>query len=99
MVCAQRCACQTAGKAVLANLSPEMVKADKLVGIRSLPVDPSAYNQAPIGGLKVVTDNGCLPLGRQVRKTFTKFMLKASSRGTLEHDPGGAQAIVDNALK
>jgi phosphoglucomutase len=48
-----------AEKAVLERLSPEMVAAQELAGekiIATLTCAP--YNNAPIGGLKVVTENG-----------------------------------------
>jgi phosphoglucomutase len=46
-------------KQVLSNLSPEMVEADSLAGeqvIAKLTRAPA--NDAPIGGLKVITENG-----------------------------------------
>ena len=48
-----------AQKAVLAKLSPEMVQAEELAGENILAKLTNAPgNNAPIGGLKIVTDNG-----------------------------------------
>jgi phosphoglucomutase len=44
---------------VLAGLSPEMVTAEELAGEKiTAKLTRAPYNQAPIGGLKVVTENG-----------------------------------------
>lgn len=49
----------TAQKAVLAELSPEQVKADSLAGETiTAKITRASGNQAPIGGLKVCTENG-----------------------------------------
>jgi phosphoglucomutase len=48
-----------AQKAVLERLSPEMVAAQDLAGEKILgKLTCAPYNNAPIGGLKVVTENG-----------------------------------------
>lgn len=46
-------------KAVLSALSPEMVKAEKLAGEKIIAkLTRAPFNQADIGGLKVITENG-----------------------------------------
>ena len=90
-----------AGKAVLANLSPEMVKADKLVGDEiTAKLTRAPYNQAPIGGLKVVTDNGWFaarPSGTEdVYKIYAESFIGEEHLSMIQAE---AQAIVDNALK
>lgn len=48
-----------AQKRVMANLSPELIQADKLAGDRiTAKLTRAPANNAPIGGLKVVTDKG-----------------------------------------
>jgi phosphoglucomutase len=48
-----------AQKAVLSGLSPEMVQAEMLAGMRiAAKLTRAPWNDAPIGGLKVVTDDG-----------------------------------------
>lgn len=48
-----------AQKAVLERLSPEMVTAQELAGEKiTAKLTSAPYNNAPIGGLKVVTENG-----------------------------------------
>jgi len=89
------------GKAVLANLSPEMVKADKLVGDEiTAKLTRAPYNQAPIGGLKVVTDNGWFaarPSGTEdVYKIYAESFIGEEHLSMIQAE---AQAIVDNALK
>ena len=91
----------TAGKAVLANLSPEMVKADKLVGDKiTAKLTRAPYNQTPIGGLKVVTDNGWFaarPSGTEdVYKIYAESFIGEQHLSMIQAE---AQAIVDNALK
>ncbi|CUH96511.1 Phosphoglucomutase [Propionispora sp. 2/2-37] len=49
----------TAQKTVLSKLSPEQVKADVLAGeLITAKITRASGNQAPIGGLKVCTENG-----------------------------------------
>lgn len=89
-----------AGKALLSNLSPEQVKASTLVGdaiIAKLTKAP--YNQAPIGGLKVVTANGWFaarPSGTEdVYKIYAESFVSADHLSNIQAE---AQAIVDAAL-
>lgn len=90
-----------AQKAVLGNLSPEMVEAQELAGekiVAKLTHAPS--NHAPIGGLKVVTDNGWFA----VRPSGTEDIYKiyAESFKGVDHlkaIQAEAQTIVSAALK
>jgi phosphoglucomutase len=90
----------SAGKAVLANLSPDMVKAGTLVGdkiIAKLTLAP--YNQAPIGGLKVATDWGWFaarPSGTEdVYKIYAESFVSEEHLSKIQSE---AQAIVDASL-
>jgi phosphoglucomutase len=90
-----------AGKAILANFSPEMVKADKLVGDKiTAKLTRAPYNQAAIGGLKVLTDHGWFaarPSGTEdVYKIYAESFI---SEEHLRRIQAEAQAIVDAALK
>jgi phosphoglucomutase len=91
----------TEGKKILGNLSPEMVKASELVGdpIKA-KLTNAPYNNAPIGGLKVVTGNGWFaarPSGTEdVYKIYAESFV---SQEHLEKIQAEAQAIVDAALK
>ncbi|MBN2472057.1 MAG: alpha-D-glucose phosphate-specific phosphoglucomutase [Anaerolineae bacterium] len=90
-----------AGKAVLANLSPEKVQASALAGDQILhKLTRAPYNQAAIGGLKVVTENGWFaarPSGTEdVYKIYAESFV---SQAHLEQIQGEAQAIVDAALE
>ena len=76
---AHRCARQAEQKAKLGKLSPESVKESTLAGepiIAKLTRAPG--NDAPIGGLKVVTATAGLPRGHQAPRTSTRFMRRAS---------------------
>jgi phosphoglucomutase len=89
-----------AGKDALANLSPEMVQASELVGDRiTAKLTRAPYNQAPIGGLKVVTDNSWFaarPSGTEdVYKIYAESFI---SEDHLKSVQAEAQAIVDAAL-
>jgi phosphoglucomutase len=88
-------------KAVLSQLSPEMVAARQLAGepiLAKLTRAPS--NDAPIGGLKVVTENGWFaarPSGTEnIYKIYAESFLGS---GHLRDIQEQAQAIVDAALK
>jgi phosphoglucomutase len=89
-----------AGKAALANLSPEMVAANQLVGDKiTAKLTNAPYNQAPIGGLKVVTEHGWFaarPSGTEdVYKVYAESFV---SKEHLNQIQAEAQAIVDAAL-
>jgi phosphoglucomutase len=88
-------------KSVLSQLSPEMVEANKMAGEpiqAKLTRAPS--NNAPIGGLKVVTENGWFaarPSGTEnIYKIYAESFL---GRDHLKNIQEEAQAIVNSALK
>ncbi len=90
-----------AQKNVLSNLSPEMVQADQLAGekiIAKLTLAPG--NNASIGGLKVVTQNGWFaarPSGTEnIYKVYAESFNGAEHLKTIQSE---AQAIVLAALK
>jgi phosphoglucomutase len=91
----------SAGKAILANLSPAKVQAGELAGdtIRH-KLTQAPYNGASIGGLKVVTDNGWFaarPSGTEdVYKIYAESFV---SQAHLEQIQAEAQTIVDAALQ
>ncbi|MGO2157171.1 MAG: phosphoglucomutase (alpha-D-glucose-1,6-bisphosphate-dependent) [Serratia proteamaculans] len=81
----------SAQKAALFKLSPEMVKADTLAGdpiTARLTAAPG--NGAPIGGLKVMTDNGWFaarPSGtEEAYKIYCESFLGAEHREKIEHE-------------
>jgi phosphoglucomutase len=87
--------------AVLSQLSPEMVAARQLAGepiLAKLTRAPS--NDAPIGGLKVVTENGWFaarPSGTEnIYKIYAESFLGSGHLRDIQEE---AQAIVDAALK
>jgi phosphoglucomutase len=89
-----------AGKAVLASLSPEQVNASTLAGERiTAKMTQASYNQAPIGGLKVVTENGWFaarPSGTEdVYKIYAESFVSAEHLGRIQAE---AQAIIDTVL-
>lgn len=89
------------GKAVLANLSPGMVEASELVGDKIIAkLTRAPYNQAPIGGLKVVTGSGWFaarPSGTEdVYKIYAESFISEEHLSRIQAE---AQAIVDGALK
>ncbi len=89
------------GKAALASLAPERVAASELAGDRILAkLTRAPYNQAPIGGLKVVTANGWFaarPSGTEdVYKIYAESFVSEAHLGQIQAE---AQAIVDAALK
>jgi phosphoglucomutase len=90
-----------AGKIALANLSPEMVKASQLVGDAiTAKLTHAPYNNAAIGGLKVVTQNGWFaarPSGTEdVYKIYAESFVSQEHLNSIQAE---AQAIVDAALK
>ena len=89
------------GKTALANLSPEKVTASELVGDKiTAKLTNAPCNQAAIGGLKVVTENGWFaarPSGTEdVYKIYAESFI---SEEHLEKIQAEAQAIVDAALE
>lgn len=87
-------------KAILGNLSPEKVKAQALAGepiVARLTQAP--YNQAPIGGLKVVTENGWFaarPSGTEdVYKIYAESFISEQHLHQIQEE---AQQIVSDAL-
>jgi phosphoglucomutase len=90
-----------AGKAALSNLSPEKVEAKELVGDKiTAKLTKAPYNQAAIGGLKVVTDKGWFaarPSGTEdVYKIYAESFVGEEHLSKIQAE---AQAIVDAALK
>jgi phosphoglucomutase len=89
-----------AGKMALSSLSPEQVKASMLVGDPiTAKLTKAPYNQAPIGGLKVVTVNGWFaarPSGTEdVYKIYAESFISADHLSSIQAE---AQSIVDAAL-
>jgi phosphoglucomutase len=88
-------------KTVLANLSPEMVQAEELAGERILAkLTHAPCNHAPIGGLKVVTENGWFaarPSGTEdVYKVYAESFIGVEHLKRIQAE---AQAIVAAALR
>ena len=88
-------------KNVLSQLSPEMVEAKQVAGEpiqAKLTRAPS--NNAPIGGLKVVTENGWFaarPSGTEnIYKIYAESFLGLEHLNAIQEE---AQAIVNDALK
>jgi len=87
-------------KAVLAALSPEMVKADKLAGDPiTAKLTKAPCNNAPIGGLKVSTEFGWFaarPSGTEdIYKIYAESLKGAEHLARIQSE---ARAIVDAAL-
>jgi len=90
-----------AGKTVLGSLSPERVAAGELVGDPiTAKLTRAPYNDAPIGGLKVVTGNGWFaarPSGTEdVYKIYAESFVGEEHLSKVQAE---AQAIVDAALE
>jgi phosphoglucomutase len=90
-----------AQKAILKSLSPDMVTADTLAGEPILAkLTRAPGNDAPIGGLKVVAQNGWFaarPSGTEdIYKIYAESFL---GEDHLERILQEAQAIVDAALR
>ena len=90
-----------AEKALLGNLSPDQVKAEQLAGEKiTAKMTRAPFNNAPIGGLKVVTANGWFaarPSGTEdVYKIYAESFTSAEHLLRIQEE---AQAIVDAALK
>jgi phosphoglucomutase len=89
-----------AGKAILANLSPEKVAASELGGEKIIAkLTHAPFNHAAIGGLKVETANGWFaarPSGTEnVYKIYAESFISADHLSRIQSE---AQAIVDAAL-
>jgi phosphoglucomutase len=90
-----------AQKAALANLSPDMVEADSLAGETiTAKLTRAPGNNEPIGGLKVVTENGWFaarPSGtEEIYKIYAESFKGADH---LKQIQGEAQEIVQAAFK
>ena len=90
-----------AEKAILSNLSPEQVKANELTGAKIIAkLTRAPFNQAPIGGLKVITEQGWFaarPSGTEnVYKIYAESFISPEHLSQIQAE---AQAIVDAALK
>jgi phosphoglucomutase len=88
-------------KAALASLSPEMVEAQELAGEKIVAkLTRAPCNNAPIGGLKVVTENGWFaarPSGTEdVYKIYAESF---KGTGHLQRIQDEAQAIVTAAFR
>ena len=87
-------------KAVLSQLSPEMVEAEQMAGeLIQAKLTRAPGNQAPIGGLKVVTENGWFaarPSGTEnIYKIYAESFLGIKHLRAIQEE---AQAIVNSAL-
>ncbi|MBE0685670.1 MAG: alpha-D-glucose phosphate-specific phosphoglucomutase, partial [Anaerolineaceae bacterium] len=88
-------------KKILSNLNPENVKANELAGEKILQkLTRAPYNDAAIGGLKVVTENGWFaarPSGTEnIYKIYAESFI---SENHLKQIQGQAQEIVGDAFK
>ena len=87
-------------KQVLAGLSPDQLKADKLAGaVISKVLDKAPGNDAPIGGIKVVADNGWFAARPSGTEDIYKIYGESfESPKHLQAILNEAQGIVDAAL-
>ena len=87
-------------KKILKNLSPQMVTAKELAGeIITAKLTRAPGNEAAVGGLKVVTDNGWFaarPSGTE--EIYKLYAESFKSKDHLRRIQAEAQAIVDAAL-
>ena len=88
-------------QSVLANLSPEQVKAEELAGEKiTARLTRAPANNAPIGGLKVVTENGWFaarPSGTEaIYKIYAESFLGADHLHRIQEE---AQEIVGAAFR
>jgi phosphoglucomutase len=86
---------------VLSNLSPELVQADTLAGDRIIAkLTHAPCNHEPIGGLKVVTENGWFaarPSGTEdIYKVYAESFKGSAHLTTIQTE---AQAIVQAAFQ
>ncbi len=91
----------TEQKKVLSALDPAMVEADTLAGEKIVAKLTSASgNGAPIGGLKVVTENGWFAARPSGTESIYKIYMESfKGKEHLENIQKEAQAIVSAALK
>ena len=87
-------------KKILSNLNPENVKAEKLAGEKILQkLTRAPFNQAAIGGLKVVTENGWFaarPSGTEnIYKIYAESFIDEKHLMQIQTE---AQEIVSDAL-
>ena len=87
-------------KAILSNLSPELVRAESMAGDPILgKLTAATCNAAPIGGLKVVTQNGWFaarPSGtEEIYKIYAESLKSAEHLAQIQQE---ARQIVDQAL-
>lgn len=88
-------------KKILTNLNPENVKAAELAGEKILQkLTRAPYNDAPIGGLKVVTENGWFaarPSGTEnIYKIYAESFIGENHLKQIQSE---AQKIVTDAFK
>ena len=88
-------------KAVLQNLKPELIAADKLAGEKiKAKLTHAPGNDAPIGGLKVITENGWFaarPSGTEdIYKIYSESFLGTNHLKRIQEE---AQEIVKKAFK
>lgn len=88
-------------KTILSNLSPEQVLANELAGEKIISkLTRAPHNQAPIGGLKVVTQNGWFaarPSGTEnVYKIYAESFISEEHLTRIQEE---AQALVDSVFK
>jgi len=88
-------------KAILSNLSPDMVEADELAGEAiTAKLTHAPGNGAAIGGLKIVTENGWFaarPSGTEdIYKIYAESFISQEHLETILEE---AKAIVSDALK
>lgn len=89
-----------AQKAILSNLSPDLVKAETMAGDPILDkLTAATCNHAPIGGLKVVTQNGWFaarPSGtEEIYKIYAESLKSAEHLALIQAE---AREIVDAAM-
>jgi phosphoglucomutase len=87
-------------KEVLKKLSPQMVKAEELGGeIITAKLTRAPGNDAPIGGLKVVTENGWFAARPSGTEDIYKLYAESfKGQDHLRRIQSEAQAIIDAAL-
>jgi len=88
-------------KAILSSLSPEQVTAQELAGEKIIAkLTHAPFNNAPIGGLKIVTDNGWFaarPSGTEdVYKIYAESFISEDHLRSIQRE---AQSIVGAAIK
>ncbi len=88
-------------KKVLANLKPELIKADNLAGEKIITkLTHAPGNKAPIGGLKVTTENGWFaarPSGTEdIYKIYAESFIGKDHLAQIQEE---AQEIVNTALR